>query len=78
MKTQEQINKESANLHLENFYAVWRKSGNSAPSFRHGTKEEAIKEANRLARKTEDPYFILKTIGVVKPVELPVEYEEYE
>jgi len=76
MKRQEEIDREEKSKHLENFYAVWRKSGNSADSKRIATKKDAILEASRLSKKTVDSYYILKTIGIVKQVEAPIEFEE--
>ena len=45
-----------------------------APSKRHGTKDEAITEAGRLAQQTNARYFVLEVVGAVAPVKYPVAY----
>ena len=59
---------------MNKFYAVWRQTGGAAPSKRHETKEEAIQEAYRLARQTNENYYVLEVIGIVKPIQMPVEF----
>lgn len=61
----------------EKFYMVIRKLGGSSPSKRHMMEDEAFKEASRLATQTQEPYFVLATIGVVAPVVMPVEYTRF-
>ncbi len=61
---------------MEKFWAVWRETGGSPPSKRHDLKEDAICEANRLARQSNERYYVLEAIGVVYPVQLPVDYKE--
>lgn len=58
------------------FLAIWRDTEGSAPQKRHESKDEAIKEANRLARSTGEEYFVLEVVGSVKPVHMPVDYTE--
>lgn len=58
----------------EKFWAVWRETGGAAPSKRHGTKDEAITEAGRLAQQTNARYFVLEVVGAVAPVKYPVAY----
>jgi len=58
------------------FWAVWKETGGAPPQKRHETKELALKEAERLSRQTEESYYVLEVIGIVKPVFLPVEFEE--
>ncbi len=58
------------------FWAVWRINGGGTPQKRHETKESAIKEANRLARQEHDAYYVLEVVGIVKPVEQPLEFTE--
>ena len=58
------------------FWAVWRKTGGGAPQKRHETKELALDEADRLARQSQEEYYVLEVIGIVKPVRVPVEFEE--
>lgn len=58
----------------EKFWAVWRKDGGAPPSKRHETKDSAINEAARLAQNTNTEYFVLEVIGVVAPIEIPVNY----
>jgi hypothetical protein len=60
----------------EKFWAVWRIDGGSAPSKRHDTKDAAIAEAGRLAQQTNTDYFVLEVIGIVGPVQVPVNYLE--
>ena len=59
----------------EKFWAVCKETG-GPPSKRHETLDDAKAEAARLARQANEPYHVLKVIGVVKPVETPIEYEE--
>jgi len=60
----------------EKFWAVWRKTGGGAPQKRHETKEDAIKEAERLVKQTGEDYYILEVTGIVRPVYSPVEHVE--
>lgn len=60
----------------EKFWAVWRRDGGSSPSKRHETKDAAIAEAARLAHQTRTDYFVLEVIGIVAPVDVPVNYLE--
>ena len=60
------------------FWAVWRKTGGSTPSKRHETKQQAIDEAVRLARQTDEPYYVLQSIGIVQSVKVPVSYTEFQ
>ena len=57
------------------FWMIIRKQGGNAPAKRHYTFDEAIKEAERLTRQTNEVYYLLRTIGKVKPKETPLEYE---
>jgi hypothetical protein len=58
------------------FWAVWRGLGGGAPNKRHATRDDAIREAARLARQSNEPYYVLETIGIVEPVEVPVNFTE--
>lgn len=49
------------------FYAVWRQLGGGAPSVRHATLRDATMEAQRLADKTQEKFYILKVTGIVSP-----------
>lgn len=60
----------------EKFWAVWRKDGGAPPSKRHETKDSAINEAARLAQNTNTEYFVLEAIGIVAPIEIPINYFE--
>ena len=62
---------------MKKFYAVWRINGGAAPSKRHDDKQSAIDEASRLATQTNEPYYVLEAIGIVKPVIMPVDYTEF-
>lgn len=59
------------------FYMVLRKSGQSAPAVRHDTKEKAMIEAERLCRNSNEEYYVLAPVSIVKPIEVvkPVEWE---
>lgn len=61
---------------MEKFWAVWRSTGGSAPSKRHATKEEAVLEAERLCRQTNELYYVLEVIGAIKPIVTPTEFIE--
>lgn len=60
----------------DKFWAVWRQSGGGATSRKHETKEDALKEAQRLAAHTNEAYFVLEVIGIVAPKQVPVEFTE--
>ena len=55
----------------EKFWAVWRATGGSAPSKRHGTKQAALDEASRLASQTNEEYYVLEVIGKIKLLQIP-------
>ena len=61
----------------DKFWAVWRKTGGSAPNKKHATKEAALAEAQRLATQTNDQYFVLEAIGIVAPKVATIEYTEF-
>ena len=58
------------------FWAVWRENGGSPPQKRHDTFIGARAEADRLARQGDARYYVLEVIGVVAPVDIPIEYNE--
>ena len=60
----------------QKFWAVWRRHGGGAPNKRHGSKDEAIAEAARLAQQTNEPYYVLEVVGVVAPVKPVVDYAD--
>lgn len=62
---------------MEKFWAVWRKTGGATPSKRHKSRQDAIDEAARLARQTNETYYVLEVIGEVAPVAIPTEWREY-
>ena len=50
-------------LEFSRFWLVWR-SGGSAPTFKHFSKEEAEKEAGRLALKEPGAvFFVVKAVS---------------
>lgn len=49
------------------FYAIWRQFGGGSPTVRHATFIDAATEAQRLADKTQQKFYILKVIGTVSP-----------
>lgn len=62
----------------QKFWAVWKENGGGAPQKRHESFESAQTEAARLARQEGQRYFVLEVIGIVAPVEIPVNYTEIE
>lgn len=58
------------------FWAVWRLNGGGAPTKRHESLSDAQAEANRLCQQSNEPYYVLEVCGIVKPVSLPVAWEE--
>ena len=62
----------------KSFWSVWRASSGSASNKRHDSFQSALDEAERLARIENAKFFVLRTIGIVAPVESPVEYSEIE
>jgi len=60
---------------MNNFWAVWKENGVGASQMRHDSFESAQAEAARLSRQENESYFVLETIGIVRPKEIiPVEY----
>ena len=62
----------------EEFWAVWRETGKSAPTKRHATKLDAINEASRLALTSNERYFVLEAIGIVAVRKSRVDYIEFD
>ena len=60
------------------FWAVWKEHGGGAPQKRHETIEAAKQEAARLARQEQARYYVLEVVGIVAPVEVPVNYEQID
>lgn len=60
------------------FWAVWKENGGGAPQKRHENLDSAKKEAARLARQEGHRYYVLEVIGIVAPVEIPVNYTAIE
>ena len=60
----------------DKYWAVWRENGGGAPQKKHGTKDDAITEAGRLAQQTNERYFVLEVVGVVAPVKFPIAYTD--
>lgn len=60
----------------QKFWTVWQHCGGGAPNKKHATKDEAVQEAARLAQQSNDRYFVLEVVGVVAPVNSPVDYED--
>jgi hypothetical protein len=56
------------------FWAVWKENGGGAPQKRHASIEDAKQEAARLARQEQARYFVLEVVGIVAPVQVPVDY----
>jgi hypothetical protein len=50
--------------------------GKSAPTRKHETREEAVTEAKRLARKHNGKFFVLQAVAFVVPEEAPVKVTE--
>ena len=65
------------NEHLEPpFFMVLRRTGGGAPNKRHATLEDAQAEAARLARQSDEEYYVLKTVGMVAHPKTPFEWKE--
>lgn len=57
------------------FWMVLKKSGNTIPVARHVDRCEAVAEAERLARKHNECFYVLEAIGIAEPQEPPVVYQ---
>ena len=54
----------------------WMVLGKGGPSQRHYDVNKAIEEAERLAKKQNESFVILKAVGIVKPIEVVTTLEE--
>ena len=54
----------------------WMVLGKGGPSQRHYDVKRAIEEAERLAKKQNESFVILKAVGIVRPVEVVTILEE--
>lgn len=54
----------------------WMVLGKGEPSKRHYDVNKAIEEAERLAKKQNESFIILKAVGIVKPIEVVTKLEE--
>lgn len=60
---------------MERFWVIWREDG-CLPTKKHRTKADAVKEAERLAKKHPDSAFhVLENTGTCKTVVAPVRWE---
>jgi hypothetical protein len=59
---------------INRFWCVWRAEGGSPPTKRHHSYEEAVQEAERLARSTGVKMYVLATVGYAQPIQQPVEF----
>lgn len=59
---------------VKKFWAVWRENGGGPPNKKHATKDEAVREAARLAQQTNDRYLVLEVIGAVASLQVPVDW----
>ena len=55
-------------------WMVLKKNGNTIPVARHVDRMEAVAEAERLARKHNEPFYVLEAVGIAEPQEPPVVY----
>lgn len=60
--------------HLK-FWMVLKKNGNTVPVARHIDHMEAVAEAERLARKHNECFYVLEAVGIAEPLEPPVVYQ---
>ena len=64
------------NLPVSDKPVFWMVLGKGAPSQRHYDVNKAIEEAERLAKKQNETFIILKAVGIVRPVEVVTILEE--
>ena len=64
------------NLPASDKPAFWMVLGKGGPSQRHYDVNKAVEEAERLAKKQNEPFIILKAVGIVKPIEVVTTLEE--
>lgn len=64
------------NLPVSEARIFWMVLGKGAPSQRHYDVNKAIEEAERLAKKQNESFVILKAVGIVKPIEVVTKLEE--
>ena len=64
------------NLPVSDKPVFWMVLGKGGPSQRHYDVNRAIEEAERLAKKQNEPFIILKAVGIVSPVEVVTTLEE--
>ena len=64
------------NLPVSEARIFWMVLGKGAPSQRHYDVNKAIEEAERLAKKQNETFIILKAVGIVRPVEVVTILEE--
>lgn len=68
--------KEPSPPNSERFWVVMCKDNNGPPARCRESHEAAMKEAGRLAQQSGSPYYVLKAVCVVEPIEVPVNYRE--
>lgn len=59
-----------------NTYLLLAKNGKTPPKYEHNLLQDAIDEANRIHQLTGDDIRILKVVGIVKSIEIPVVKKE--
>ena len=64
------------NLPVSDKPVFWMVLGKGVPSQRHYDVNKAIEEAERLAKKQNESFVILKAVGIVRPAEIQTILEE--
>ena len=64
------------NLPVSDKPVFWMVLGKGYPSQRHYDVNKAVEEAERLAKKQNEQFIILKAVGIVRPVEVVTILEE--
>lgn len=63
----------------EPFCILWSPSGNVSPSVVYKNDPDAIKkEAERLAKKTNGPIYVMRSSSVCMPIEPPIKWFDTE
>jgi hypothetical protein len=56
----------------------WMVVGKGGPSQRHYTKQAAITEAERLAKKQNEDFYVLEAIGYIEAIEVITKFNAME
>lgn len=58
----------------KSFFCLWKCNGGDPPRSQHETLQDALNEAERLVKKTGDTFYVLHTVGLVRPSHPPAEF----